>query len=401
MTFPDGTVRTYGFDLDSNRTSSVENAQTVATYAYDATKLDILQSVTEGAQQRTFSYDTDGNTTSRGSDTLSWDGRGRHSGGSFSSTSVSYGFDATGFRRLRSSAGVTTHYRLGALYETTSGGTITNTDTAGPAGDLAHNAGPPTTGSTVSFLYYNGHGDLAAEANTSGTRTAAYTYDPFGNLRTGSAPANATSERWTGRHDKKLDTASSLVEMGARPYDPNLGRFLSVDPVEGGALNAYDFAGQEPTNGFDLTGMCYRGNWSAKGFNSMTAGSRAWLCAWVNSLHDECLGTESFQDKFGRMSFELMLYCWKWVDQWYAERFSSEFASAVGLWEEETEGRGQVGGGNYVRACVTGGTILGAAPLVARKRGESVRKFLGKLWQAATSLSLAGCLQGIFIESRR
>jgi RHS repeat-associated protein len=253
VTLPDGTVRVYSFDLDSNRTQITENSVSVATYAYDPNKLDLLQSVTQGGTT-SYSYDPDGNTTGRGSDTLTWDGRGRHSGGTFGGTTVMYGFDAAGFRRLRTGAGVTTHYRLGGLYETNTSGTILSTGTTGAAGDLAHYAGPPATGSTVSFRYYNGHGDLAAEANTSGTRTAAYTYDPFGSLRSGTAPANATSERWTGRHDKKLDSASALVEMGVRPYDPSLGRFLSLDPVEGGSLNGCDFAGQDPLNQTDLHG---------------------------------------------------------------------------------------------------------------------------------------------------
>ena len=42
--------------------------------------------------------------------------------------------------------------------------------------------------------------------------------------------------------------------MGARPYDPSLGRFLSVDPIEGGSLNPYDYANQDPLNGYDLDG---------------------------------------------------------------------------------------------------------------------------------------------------
>ena len=255
---PGGVTRTYSFDLDSNRTAIAENGQTVATYAYnpnDAPGVDQLTSVIEGGQTRTFAYSTDGETTERGTDTLDWDGWGRHSGGTFSGTTISYGFDATGFRRSRTSAGTTVRQLLGGLFETTGSGTITLTEIGGPAGDLAHYAGPPTTSSTAAFRYYDGHGDLAAEAGSSGNRTAAYTYDPFGAaLQT--PPATTLTERWTGRWDKKLDTTSNLIEMGARPYDPVLGRFLSVDPVEGGSFNNYDYANQDPVNAYDLDGRC-------------------------------------------------------------------------------------------------------------------------------------------------
>jgi RHS repeat-associated protein len=149
----------------------------------------------------------------------------------------------------------TTRYLHGGLFETTDAGTITLADIDGAAGDLAHYAGPPETATSATYLYYSGHGDLAATANHTGTRTNAYTYDPFGApLQT--QPADSAVERYTGRWDKKLDTMSGLVEMGARPYDPVLGRFVSVDPVEGGSFNNYDYAFQDPVNIYDLDGRC-------------------------------------------------------------------------------------------------------------------------------------------------
>jgi RHS repeat-associated protein len=42
--------------------------------------------------------------------------------------------------------------------------------------------------------------------------------------------------------------------MGARSYVASLGRFLQVDPVDGGSANPYDNAFQDPVNVTDLDG---------------------------------------------------------------------------------------------------------------------------------------------------
>jgi RHS repeat-associated protein len=257
LILPDGTVRDYVYDRDSNRTAVKENSTTVETYTYDPAQtpgVDQLTSVTRGTQTTTFTYNTDGDATARGGDTLTWNGWGRHTGGSFSGQAVSYTFDSLGFRRQRIFDGVTTRFVQGGLMETNTSGTLQVFDVSGPQGDLAHYLGAPSTGTSVSYLYFNAHGDLAAQADTAGTRTADHSYDPFGSLLSGTAPTNALSERFTGRWDKKLDTTTGLVEMGARPYDPGIGRFYAVDPVEGGSLNVYDYATQDPIDVYDLDG---------------------------------------------------------------------------------------------------------------------------------------------------
>jgi RHS repeat-associated protein len=116
------------------------------------------------------------------------------------------------------------------------------------------------TTSTTVWSYPNIHGDTQAVADSAGVKQgASFTYDPYGTPLAGIVD-NQTSDydnTWLGQHQRPLEHhpgITPIIEMGARPYNPTLGRFYAVDPVEGGRANDYSYVHGDPINVTDLSG---------------------------------------------------------------------------------------------------------------------------------------------------
>jgi RHS repeat-associated protein len=218
-----------------------DNAQSVREYD-NANELTSLDGNTN------FSYDGDGNEISAASPT------GTRTNGQWTPFTQMSDLTAAGTAARYTYAGTDNNDRLtrGSSTFTNAATGMTRENTTGfvrePSGTLT----AMTTGGASQYYLTDVQGSVIGLVDASGKRTATYGYGPYGEART----TTGTDQPY--RYTSTYLDPSGLYKMGARYYDPQLGRFTQPDP-SGKEGNPYAYAAGDPVNHFDPSGLDFLG----------------------------------------------------------------------------------------------------------------------------------------------
>lgn len=281
LTLPNGITVNYGYDNASELTGltyTQGNGTNLGnlTYNYDSDgrvnskngsfATDVLPTPTTQAATfdlndreirfngQTLSYDANGNLTSDGTNTYTWNARNQLTQISQGGTvEMSYAYDALG-RRISKTVGSGTPTQF--LYDGANAVQETQGSTVNPLlvglGIDERYARNDVTGRT--YFLTDRLGSTLALADSTGAIREQYSYDPYGNVTPSDTTTGFTNPyQYTGR---EADT-SGLYYYRARYYSPMTAGFISEDPARfaGGQPSFYAYGGSNPISNIDPEGL--------------------------------------------------------------------------------------------------------------------------------------------------
>ncbi|MET7727889.1 polymorphic toxin-type HINT domain-containing protein [Streptomyces mirabilis] len=288
-TTPGSYWQSFSYDAVGNRQQSVDHAigssGTTATTTYtngctancNATGAQphTLTATTGGTNPTAFGYDVNGNlhtrtpTTGPGQ-TLTWDDEGHlaqvDTSGS-SPTTTKYLYDADGNQLIRRDPGQTTLFAGDTQIIVNTSATpnvllgAVRTYTHGGAGTPVAVRSSLANGG-VKYLFSDPHGTATLSIDTTTQQVARQQNTPYGQPRP-SANTTTWPDPTHSYLGKPQDTTTGYTDVGARKYDPTLGRFISVDPIleatKPQELGGYTYAADNPITNSDPSGLesCY------------------------------------------------------------------------------------------------------------------------------------------------
>ncbi len=215
-------------------------SQTFGTYslAYSYDGANRLNAIA-GSRNAAYSYDAAGNVLSNGSQSFSYDYAPNLRCSNCSGASrVDYAYDALNQRVWSNRAGVKTY----EFFDARGSLVVEYTPATGKLVEYIYIGGKriaqQSSTQGAMFLHNDAAGSPHAATDAAGNLLWREHYRPYGTRIDNSGAAAANTMWFTG---KQQDPATELLYMGARYYDPVVGRFTGMDPAPFNEQNIHSF----------------------------------------------------------------------------------------------------------------------------------------------------------------
>lgn len=263
---------TYQYDAGGNirvkreypyTTGELSGTPVTVNYTYGVSNLPGWNDVLASYNGKTITYDEIGNPLTYDGWTYVWEGGRQLKRTTKDGSTIDYKYDDNGIRKFKTVNGVTTNYTL-------VNGRITASETDGVwtyyRYDEQDNLLSLNWQGNEYFYVKNIQGDIIGLVDEQGNLVVEYAYDAWGKQISctgtlASTLGEANPFRYRGYY---YDTETGLFYVGARYYDPEIGRFINADDPEllqlfaGSdqilATNLFAYALNNPVNHTDPTG---------------------------------------------------------------------------------------------------------------------------------------------------
>jgi RHS repeat-associated protein len=227
----------FTLDGDGNRINSLENQPLAPAYSPGSTTYgyNTQQDRLLSAGPLSYSYDNEGQLVNSGGTCLTFDYNHRLTQ---VGSDTQFSYDGRGHRLSAKRSGVTTTY----IYDPW-GNLISDTDSTGIIHKYIYGNGLLSVAtSTGRYCYhFNGTGSTVAITDMNQNIINSYAYDPFGTVLNQQETVPQPF-KYVGQYGVMAEP-NGLYYMRARYYDPNVGRFISEDPMGfgGGDVNLFAY----------------------------------------------------------------------------------------------------------------------------------------------------------------
>ncbi|GAA4304542.1 hypothetical protein GCM10023163_28790 [Aestuariibaculum suncheonense] len=250
----------YTYQSNSNKLLKVADASTLDQYGF---KDDALNGATDSTND--YTYDSNGNMltdTNKGITSIGYNNLNLPDNVTLSGGNISYIYDATGTKLSKTVSGATTYYAGNYVYEGSSLKFFNHSEGYVDAENgykYVYQYKDHLGNIRLSYMDSDGNGSI----NSSTDILEENNYYPFGLKHKGyndnyvTAFSNpALDYQYNG---KEFDTSLNLntYDLGARQYDPTIGRFMVVDPMADfvNYQSPYVMADNNPIQNIDFYGL--------------------------------------------------------------------------------------------------------------------------------------------------